>query len=175
MKNSFSLRSCYFWVDSWPRLHVLAHLHFLLRLKRKGHGLSAEKWPRDWSQNMGLGCEAGGRGGAGSRVGGVLAGREAGLMLLVLSQALDTGTVGTSSVSLPDLQSVLGCVLSRAHSSCLLPSESTEPDSWPQAYMEPPVSPSAGWPLGTTRKRGCGTLGSERVSCSNRRFEPKVY
>lgn len=108
-------------MDSWPRLRVLAHLHFLPRLKRKGHGLSAEKWPRDWSQNMGLGCEAGGRGGAGSRVGGVLAGREAGLMLLVLSQALDTGTVGTSSVSLPDLQSVLGCVLSRAHSSCLLP------------------------------------------------------
>lgn len=108
-------------MDSWPRLRVLAHLHFLPRLKRKGHGLSAEKWPRDWSQNMGLGCEAGGRGGAGSRVGGVLAGREAGLMLLVLSQALDTGTVGTSSVSLPDLQSVLDCVLSRAHSSCLLP------------------------------------------------------
>lgn len=102
-------------------MRVLAHLHFLPRLKRKGHGLSAEKWPRDWSQNMGLGCEAGGRGGAGSRVGGVLAGREAGLMLLVLSQALDTGTVGTSSVSLPDLQSVLDCVLSRAHSSCLLP------------------------------------------------------
>lgn len=108
-------------MDSWPRLRVLAHLHFLPRLKRKGHGLSAEKWPRDWSQNMGLGCEAGGKGGAGSRVGGVLAGREAGLMLLVLSQALDTGTVGTSSVSLPDLQSVLDCVLSRAHSSCLLP------------------------------------------------------
>lgn len=108
-------------MDSWPRLRVLAHLHFFPRLKRKGHGLSAEKWPRDWSQNMGLGCEAGGRGGAGSRVGGVLAGREAGLMLLVLSQALDTGTVGTSSVSLPDLQSVLDCVLSRAHSSCLLP------------------------------------------------------
>lgn len=102
-------------------MRVLAHLHFLPRLKRKGHGLSAEKWPRDGSQNMGLGCEAGGRGGAGSRVGGVLAGREAGLMLLVLSQALDTGTVGTSSVSLPDLQSVLDCVLSRAHSSCLLP------------------------------------------------------
>lgn len=59
--------------------------------------------------------------------------------------------------------------------SCLLPSESTEPDSWPQAYMEPPVSPSAGWPLGTMQKRGCGTLGSERVSCSNGRFEPKVY
>lgn len=61
------------------------------------------------------------QGGAGSRVGGVLAGREAGLMSLVLFQVLDSGTVGTSSVSLPDLQSVLDCVLSRAHSSCLLP------------------------------------------------------
>lgn len=102
-------------------MRVLAHLHFLPRPKRWGHSLSAEKWPRDWSQNMGLGCEAGGRGGAGSRVGGVLAGREAGLMSLVLFQVLDSGTVGTSSVSLPDLQSVLDCVLSRAHSSCLLP------------------------------------------------------
>lgn len=123
---------------------------------------------------MVLGCEAGGRGGAGSRVGGVLAGREAGLMSLVLFQVLDSGTVGTSSVSLPDLQSVLNCVLSRAHSSCLLPSESTEPDFWPQVYMEPPVSPSPGRLLGTTQKCGCGALGSEQVSCSNRRFGPKV-
>lgn len=50
------------------------------------------------------------RGGAGSRVGGVPAGREAGLMSLVLLQVLDSGTVGTSSVLLPDLQSVLDCV-----------------------------------------------------------------